>query len=90
MSLSFFEAGMLVCFGASWPFALRATFISKSIKGKSLLFLSLVLLGYIFGILHKIVHNCDFVIWLYIINAIFVLADIVLYFTYRKNQTSQQ
>ena len=42
-SMSFFEAGMLICFGASWPFAVAKTYKSKSVKGKSRLFLSLII-----------------------------------------------
>ena len=85
MHLSIFEIGMLVCFGASWPFALRQTYKTKTINGKSLIFLILVLIGYICGILHKIIYNLDFVVWLYVLNALFVFADMVLYFRYRKN-----
>ena len=38
-SMSIFEAGMLICFGASWPFAVMKTYKTKSVKGKSRLFL---------------------------------------------------
>ena len=31
-SMSIFEAGMIFCFGASWPFALYKTFKTKSAK----------------------------------------------------------
>jgi len=84
--MSIFEIGMLLCFGASWPFAVAKTYKTKNVKGKSILFLSLVLIGYIFGIFHKIFYNYDNVIYLYILNGIMVLADIALYFRYRNNQ----
>ena len=29
-SMSFYEAGMLICFGASWPFAVMKTFKTKN------------------------------------------------------------
>jgi hypothetical protein len=83
--MSIFEIVMLVCFGASWPFAVSKTYKTKNVKGKSILFLSLILIGYIFGILHKIFYNYDHVIYLYVLNGIMVLADIVLYFRYKNN-----
>ena len=65
-SMSVFEAGMLICFGASWPFAVMKTYKTKSVKGKSRLFLSLIIIGYIFGIINKIINSVDFVLWLYV------------------------
>ena len=44
-TMSFFEAGMLICFGASWPFAVMKTYKSKNVKGKSRLFLTLIAKG---------------------------------------------
>lgn len=83
--MSVFEIVMLVCFGSSWPFAVAKTYKTKNVKGKSILFLSLILIGYIFGILHKIFYNYDYVIYLYVLNGIMVLADIALYFRYKNN-----
>ena len=42
-----YEAVMLVCFGTSWPFALLKTIRVKNPTGKSLLFMYLILIGYI-------------------------------------------
>ncbi len=81
-SMSFFEAGMLICFGASWPFAVRKTFRTKSVKGKSKLFLSLIILGYVCGIINKILNSMDIVIWLYVINLLLVSADLILCLKY--------
>lgn len=83
-SMSIFEAGMLICFGASWPFAVRKTFITKSVKGKSKFFLFLIILGYVFGIVHKVMNSLDIVIWLYVINLLLVSADLFLCFRYSK------
>lgn len=83
--MSIFEIGMLLCFGASWPFAVAKTYKTKDVKSKSILFLGLILLGYVFGIIHKIIYKPDFVIWLYVLNGILVLADIILYFRYKKS-----
>ena len=33
--MSVLEAGMMVCFGASWPFQVVKTFKSKEVGGKS-------------------------------------------------------
>ncbi len=83
-SMSIYEAGMLICFGASWPFAVRKTFITKSVKGKSKFFLFLIILGYVFGIVHKVMNSLDIVIWLYVINLLLVSADLFLCFRYSK------
>ena len=56
MHFSIFEILMLVCFGASWPFALIKTYKTKVVKGTSRLFLSLIFIGYLCGILHKIFY----------------------------------
>jgi len=80
-----YEILMLVCFGASWPVAVLKTYQTKSIKGKSFLFLVLILLGYIFGVIYKITTDFDYVIWLYIANGVLVLADMTLWFMYKDN-----
>jgi len=85
MHLSIFEIGMLICFGASWPFAVAKTYKTKNVKGKSILFLSLILIGYLFGMLHKIFFSPDPVIYLYLANGLLVLADMILYFRYKDN-----
>ena len=83
--MSVFEIGMLLCFGASWPFAVVKTYKAKSVKGKSIFFLSLIFIGYIFGILHKLFYNFDIVVWLYAFNGLLVLAEIFLWFMYKDN-----
>lgn len=83
--ISYYEILMLICFGVSWPVAVLKTYNTKSVKGKSLLFLILILFGYIFGIIHKVIYNFDYVIWLYIINGLLVFADMALWFVYKDN-----
>jgi hypothetical protein len=78
--MSIFEAMMLICFGAAWPSSIYKSYTSRTSRGKSIAFLIIVLAGYAAGILHKFFYNFDPVIYLYIINALMVLADIVLYF----------
>jgi hypothetical protein len=76
---SIFELLMLVCFGISWPFSVYKSWKSKSAKGKSLVFLLAVWLGYISGILHKIFFAPDFVIAVYVFNLTMVSLDLLLF-----------
>lgn len=82
--MSIFEAIMLVCFGAAWPLSIYKSFKTRSAVGKSVIFLFVVMIGYISGIIHKILFSNDFVMYLYIINLIMVAIDAVLYFRNRK------
>jgi hypothetical protein len=77
--VSIFEIAMLVCFGAAWPVSIYKSLTTRAVAGKSLPFLIIVFVGYIAGILHKIVFRYDLVIFLYILNALMVAFDIVLY-----------
>lgn len=86
MSLSIFEAGMLFCFGCAWPASIIRSVKSKSTKGKSFSFLIIVELGYLSGITHKILNSMDIVLVLYILNAIMVMTDIVLYMINKKRE----
>ncbi len=82
--MSIFEVIMLICFGAAWPFSIYKSIKSKSVDGKSPMFLMIVLLGYLSGIMHKILYNYDIVIYLYIINFLMVSIDLYLYFRNSK------
>ncbi len=83
--MSAFEIVMLVCFGSAWPFSIYRSWKSKTVKGKSLVFLLIVLAGYLSGILHKLFFNYDMVIYLYCVNFALVMADTALYLRYRKS-----
>ena len=83
--MSLFEAMMLICFGAAWPVSIYKSYKSRTNDGKSLLFLIIVAIGYLSGVTHKLIYNFDLVIYLYIANAIMVLADIALYY---RNKTA--
>ena len=87
--MSIFEAIMLVCFGSSWPFAVVKTFKTKSAKGKSRIFLILIILGYISGIINKILNSMDIVFWLYVINLLLVCTDFIFCIKYRNNEEIQ-
>ncbi|OLA76919.1 MAG: hypothetical protein BHW55_05055 [Candidatus Melainabacteria bacterium 35_41] len=84
--MSVFEAGMMVCFGISWPIAALKTYRCKCVHGKSIHFSMLILLGYICGIAHKVLDDMDWVFWLYILNTFFLLVDMYLYWLYRNNK----
>ncbi len=77
-----FEALMLVCFGASWPASIYKSVKLKDVRGKSKLFLWLVLTGYGFGIVNKIITGIDWVIIFYIVVGLLVLTDLLLYYYY--------
>ena len=83
MRTSVFEILMLVCFGAAWPFSIYRSLTSRAIAGKSVVFLFVVLVGYVAGVLHKLLYRYDYVIFLYALNGGLVLTDIVLYFRNR-------
>ena len=77
--MSHFEIIMLICFGAAWPFSIVRSWKSRSTKGKSLLFMLIVEIGYIAGILHKIYFHFDLVVYLYALNLLMVGVDVGLY-----------
>jgi hypothetical protein len=76
---------MLVCFGAAWPFSIYRSWKSRSVAGKSVFFLFIVIAGYTAGILHKVFYMYDGVIWLYVLNLVMVSVDAALYFSNRKH-----
>lgn len=91
MSFSIFEVMMLVCFGCSWPFAIIKTIRVKNPVGKSYLFLSLVIIGYIAGCLHKVIYHWDWVFWLYLLNTLMVSLDtcLCLYYQNRNRKKAE-
>lgn len=82
--MSVFEIGMLLCFGFAWPISIVKSVRTKSIEGKSLLFMYIILMGYVFGMAHKIFYNFDFVLILYALNFVMVFADLMLYYRNKK------
>jgi hypothetical protein len=84
--MSFFEIMMLVCFGLSWPISIAKSVRTKTVAGKSPLFMGIVIAGYAAGITHKILYSRDLVILLYAINLLFVAIDMGVYFYYSKIQ----
>lgn len=82
-----FEALMVICFGISWPVSIAKSIKSRSTKGKSLLFMVFIDIGYIFGIVGKILSgNITYVFIFYVINFFMVLTDILLYIKNRAGE----
>lgn len=88
------EAIMMICFGASWPMAIYKTVRTRSVGGKSLTFLILILIGYLSGIAAKIVLAAfanswpNWVTILYALNAAMVAVEIMLYRKYCSRPAS--
>ncbi len=82
-----FEILMIVSFGASWPFNVIKSYKVRTTKGKSLLFLCLILFGYVAGITSKLINTeymANFsqkwyVLFFYVLNFVMVFADFCLY-----------
>ena len=90
-----FEIIMILCFGVSWPMNVYKSFKVKSNKGKSLLFLIFIFIGYLAGITYKLINN-DYMLsfnnkWhvliFYFINITMVFIDLILYIrNYKLNK----
>ena len=78
------EAGMLVCFGISWPFNIAKSLRSRTAKGKSVIYEILVVVGYFFGLAAKIIlGDVNYVMIFYIVDILMVTTDIILTFRNR-------
>ena len=63
-----FEIIMVVLFGCSWPLNVMKSWRVRTTKGKSLMFLLFILIGYIFGIASKFINpNFDFATKWYVV-----------------------
>lgn len=82
------EVIMILCFGVSWPFNVYKSIKTKTTKGRSLLFLLLIIVGYVAGIISKFMSpsymaSIDtkwYVLFFYFLNLFMVTVDLVLYF----------
>lgn len=75
-----FEAIMVICFGLSWPTSVLKSYRARTAKGKSLVFELFIWLGYVFGIVGKIVsNNITYVFIFYLLNIVMVSIDICFY-----------
>ena len=90
ITMSIFEVIMLVCFGLSWPISISKALRTKKVEGKSPVFMAVICLGYLSGILHKVLYAPDWVVVLYIINFLMVATDLVLYYRYLPKAGSEK
>ena len=89
--MQIFECIMLACFGLSWPISVYKSIKSKSTQGKSIVFIIAIIIGYISGIIGKIVNEqMTYVLIIYCFNLIVVSVDLVLFFINRKNEKEAQ
>ena len=87
------ETVMIALFGFSWPNNILTTLRNKSTKGKSLMFLVLIDVGYACGIVAKFLKVSEIDSWfgwlsiaVYILNFVMVSTDLILYFYYRSKE----
>ena len=76
------EIIMILSFGASWPFNVAKSYKARTAKGKSPLFLCLILFGYVAGIGAKLIMFNPakwYVLFFYVLNFVVVSIDLVLY-----------
>ena len=79
------ETVMMVCFGLSWPVSILRSWRARTARGKSLLFLCGIAVGYTAGIIAKFATSqVNYVLAFYVLNLLMVCADIALYFRNRK------
>jgi hypothetical protein len=89
-SFSIFEIMMLLCFACSWPLSIYKSLKTKFVLGKSPAFMLIIIIGYIFGIIHKILNAADGVIYLWIFNILLVTTDLLLYFYYAPKNRKEK
>ena len=79
------EAGMLICFGLSWPMNAYKSYKAKTALGTSWQFLALICAGSTCGIAAKLTLGS-----VYILNCFFLAANWVVYFRNRKLDRMRQ
>lgn len=88
------EAVMVISFGISWPISIIKTLKSKTSAGKSPLFISLIIFGYICGIISKILNipnkALNYVFIFYCINLVTTTFDLCLNLYFRKKEAKQK
>ncbi len=74
------EVFMVVSFGFSWPISIAKSYRAGTAKGKSLVFLVMIMFGYTCGILSKVLGGkTNYVVVFYLINLFMVGIDLLLY-----------
>lgn len=77
------ETVMLICFGFSWPMNLIKAYRSRTAKSTSLIFILLIITGYVAGIIAKFIKiktTAWYLIAVYCFNLVVVSLNLVVYF----------
>ncbi len=97
MIASILETVMLICFGFSWPINLVKAYRAKTAKGTSLIFIILIIVGYIAGVSAKFINGqLNYVLVMYFVNIFFVVLNLIVYFknlsldNKRKTESQEQ
>lgn len=79
------EAGMLVCFGLSWPMNAWKAYKARTAAGTSWQFLALICLGYACGVAAKFsLGTLNWVVAVYLLNCVFLAINWAVYFRNRR------
>lgn len=85
MTSQLLEAIMILLFGVAWPASIMKSYRARTARGKSLVFLFCVAVGYLAGIASKFVAGTvNYVLFFYALNLAMVAVDIALYFRNRR------
>ena len=85
--MKIFEWIMLLCFGLSWPISVYKSLKTKSTQGKSAVFMLAIVIGYVSGIIGKIVNrDISYVLILYCVNLCVVCIDLALFFIHKHSE----
>ena len=75
-----FEALMLVCFAASWPFNLLKAYRARTNVGTSLIFMLVIIAGYLCGLINKFVNDdISYVVFFYVFDLLLVFIGVLIY-----------
>lgn len=87
--MGIFEFAMLLSFGLSWPFSIAKSIKTKQVSGKSPLFMVIIIIGYLFGMIHKVVNDFNWVFWAYVVDVSLVATDLILYYRYKNTHKGE-
>ena len=89
MITGIFEVGLLLCFAAAWPFNILKSWRSRTAVGVSTTFMIVVEIGYVLGMLNKVVNDdINYVFAFYIMDFVLVLINLAI--TYRNRIIDKQ
>lgn len=79
------ETIMLIIFGMSWPVNISKSLKSKTTLGKSIAYEYLVIAGYLFGVVAKVLYYkqngyLQYSLIFYIIDILLVTTDVLIYY----------